>query len=154
MCVWHWVTVLGKISHSALCHAPRAIVGIAHPQCLFNNQGCDTKKGMVTHYNYKQLFLRFEVGLCTVHLMGTAVNLHFESHNGNEWVKNGRKQVWQLFFPPFNVIHFFHIFSVPGKCKKNYWGWIRKIWTFKQQIARLRCEQTFHRVSIAMSQHH
>ena len=24
MCVWHWVTVLGKFSHSVLCHAPRA----------------------------------------------------------------------------------------------------------------------------------
>jgi len=24
-------------------------------------EGCDTEKGTVTHYNYKQLFVRFEV---------------------------------------------------------------------------------------------
>jgi hypothetical protein len=30
-------------------------------QHLFNNQGCDTEKGTVTHYNYKQLFVRLEV---------------------------------------------------------------------------------------------
>ena len=31
MHVCHWVTVLGKISHSVLCHAPRAIVGLPTP---------------------------------------------------------------------------------------------------------------------------
>ena len=28
MCVWHWVTVLGEISHSVLCHTPKCHSGI------------------------------------------------------------------------------------------------------------------------------
>jgi hypothetical protein len=34
---------------------------ISQNQHRFDNQGCDTEKGTVTHYNYKQLFVRFEV---------------------------------------------------------------------------------------------
>jgi hypothetical protein len=34
---------------------------ISQNQHRFNNQGCDTEKGTVTHYNYKQLFVRLEV---------------------------------------------------------------------------------------------
>jgi len=113
-----------------------------------------TKIRTVGVFCLPKIYSNRSVGLRTVRLTGTAVNLHFESHNGNGRVKNGRKRVWRPFCPPFDVIHFFHIFSAPGKCKKNYWARIRKICTFKQQIASSRCEQTFRGVSIAMSQHH
>jgi len=33
-------------------------------------EGCDTEKGMVMHYNYKQLFMRFEV---QSHMQSTVV---------------------------------------------------------------------------------
>ena len=55
--------------------------------------------------------LQGTLGLRTVRLTGTAVNLQLKSQNGNRQVKNSRRRVVRLFAQPFDVYYFFHNFS-------------------------------------------